>query len=400
MASLLSGKRVRLLFLISSLVLTFFVASFAINLYFYTSTFIVSKLVAPQIDIGVSVSAFTLGVIIFSAVGGVGFNKVSIKAIILSSLAIFTVGSVLTGYATNVPELLLFRFLVGMGTGMLQGTVMGLLGTAYPEKRGLLLSLTGIAFSLGLLFGPYSEALIAPRYLQSYIISGILGAVSIIMVASSLPNVYNGLADGQHVSRKSIFNRNTSMVFLGIFAYGIGYFGFIGYFSNFLIDYLHTAQYVSALTSSALGIGGLFFTLPIGYASDRVGRKTVLLILYGILAITSAIIFGIPITDILMIAVSFVFGAAYNGLIIVIAAAAQDYASKGSVGTASGLVFTFYYAGGIIGGVLFGSMLTFENYRITGIAAVTAFMIIGFITSALITRDRRDVIPTVAGESA
>lgn len=379
------GKRTYLSILIFSLVFTFFVASFDINLYFYTSTFIVQRLFAPPIYIGVSVSSFTLGVIIFATVGGIAFNRMSIKSIIIMALSAATVGSLLTGYSGNIGELLVFRFLVGMGTGMLQGTVMGLLGTAYPEKRGMLLSLTGIAFSAGLLAGPYSEAFIAPVYLQSYLISGVIGAISIVLVIILLPNIYNSSAREKNTRKRDLFNRNTTMIFSGIFAYGIGFFGFIGYFSHFLINYLHTPQFISALTSSALGIGGLFFTLPLGYASDRAGRKNLLLILYGLLAVTSFIIFGLSLSSILMIAVSFVFGAAYNGLIIIIAAAAQDFAPRGYIGTASGLVFTFYYAGGIIGGTFFGLLLTFENFRTTGILAVTTFMAIGFLTTSFIT---------------
>lgn len=389
-------KHLLYLLMIFALVFTFFVASFDINLYFYASTFIVDNLGASPLYIGVSVSAFTLGVIIFATVGGVAFNRASIKLLIVLSLVAATVGSVLTGYVNNIPELLVVRFLVGIGTGTLQGTVMGLLGTAYPEKRGFLLSLTGISFAIGLLLGPYLEGIIAPVYLQSFLVSGAIGIASILLVLALSPNVYSGKGKKAKLSRKGVFNRNTILIYTGIFFYGIGFFGFIGYFSHFLINFLHAGQHVSAITASMLGIGGIIFTLPFGYASDRLGRKNVLLLLYGMLAVTSFIIFGVQLSSSLLILISFVFGASYNGLIIVIAASAQDYAESGSVGAASGLVFTFYYAGGIIGGTFFGVMLTFLNFRVTGVLAVTTFMIIGFATSALLSskRGRDDITPS------
>ena len=395
-----SGKMLIYTLLVFSLVFTFFVASYDINLYFYASTFIVSYLKAPTLFIGISVSAFTLGVIIFATVGGIAFNRISIKLIILLSLIFATSGSVLTGFVENVPELFLLRFLVGMGTGMLQGTVMGFMGTAYPEKRGFLLSLTGIAFSIGLLFGPSSESFIAPLYLESFLIAGVIGVASILLVLAFMPNVYSGRGEKRRLSRKGLFNRNTTLVFTGIFFYGIGFFGFIGYFSHFLINYLHMSQFISAITASMLGIGGIIFTLPFGYASDRIGRKNVLLLLYGLLAVTSFIIFGVYMNSVALIVISFIFGASYNGLIIVIAASAQDYADKGSVGAASGLVFTFYYAGGIIGGTFFGVMLSFVNFRLTGVISVTTFMIIGFLTSAFLTRNEKIHGVTVSPEEA
>lgn len=396
----MGGRRVRLSILIFSLVFTFFVASFDINLYFYTSTFIVKDLGASPIFIGISVSSFTLGVIIFATVGGIAFNRISIRTILLVAIFTATVGSLLTGYSRNIGELLVFRFLVGMGTGMIQGTAMGVLGTAYPQKRGFLLSLTGIAFSAGLLAGPYSEAFISPLYLQSYLVSGLIGAISMVLILMILPNVYNNHVPERKIRRRELFNRNTAMVFSGIFAYGIGYFGFIGYFSHFLINYLNTPQYISALTSSALGIGGLIFTLPLGYGSDRTGRKNMLLILYAVLALASFIIFGVSLTWFLMIAVSFIFGAAYNGLIIVIAAAAQDFAPREYIGTASGLVFTFYYSGGIIGGTFFGLLLTVEPFRLTGILAVTTFMTVGFVTTLFVSHNMRAKETRAAHENA
>ncbi len=390
------GRNLFYSLMVFSLVFTFFVASFDINLYFYASTFIVKNLGATPLYIGISVSSFTLGVIIFATVGGVAFNRISIKLLIILSLTSATVGSLLTGFVWNMPELLIVRFVVGMGTGMLQGTVMGFMGTAYPEKRGFLLSLTGIAFSVGLLFGPYLEGIIAPAYLQSFLVAGAIGLASILLVVSFSPNVYSGRGQRRKVSRKGLFNRNTALIFSGIFFYGIGFFGFIGYFSHFLINFLHASQHIGALTASMLGIGGIIFTLPFGYASDRIGRKNVLLLLYGMLAVTSLIIFGVPVSTFTLIAVSFIFGASYNGLIIVIAASAQDYAEKGSVGAASGLVFTFYYAGGIIGGTFFGVMLTFLNFRLTGIIAVTTFMAIGFATSAFLSQNKgsSELIPS------
>ncbi len=388
MTGALARRPVYLWILIISLVYTFFVASFDINLYFYSSTFIISKLQVSQLYIGISVSSFTFGVIIFASVGGLLFNRISIKALVLIALTSATLGTALTGIVSNLPELFVLRFLVGMGTGMLQGTVMGFLGTAYPERRGFLLSLTGTAFSGGLLAGPYLEAFEAPGYLTSFIVASIAGVIAIALVLILMPNVYSGNTKRTAISAGGIFNRNLSLVLAGVFFFGLGFFGFIGYFSHYLVSFLHMSLYISGLTASMLGIGGLFFTLPLGYASDKVGRKNILILMYGLLALTSFLIFGPNITAFALIAVTFVFGAAYNVLIIVVAAGAQDYASSESVGTASGLVFSFYYAGGIIGGTFFGILLSVLPFRETGILAVVTCMLAGLVLTAFIKRTK------------
>ena len=74
--------RLRILYFItvlSVLIYAFFVSSFDVNLYFYASPFIISKLKISTIYIGLSVSTFALGVIVSALIGGYAFNRISIK---------------------------------------------------------------------------------------------------------------------------------------------------------------------------------------------------------------------------------------------------------------------------------------------------------------------------------
>ena len=386
---LIKSRATYLIVLLSVLIYSFFVSSFDINLYFYASPFIISHIAASTIYIGLSVSTFTFGVIVSALIGGYAFNRVSIKILFLASISTATAASIMTGFVSAPNDLLLFRFIVGMGTGMLQGTVVGFIGMVYLEKRGFLLSFTGIAFSFGLLIGPYSEAFIAPLYVPSFILSGILGTLSFILLYIMVPNVHRNHSFIGIPRKRKIFSRNLILIFLAIFSFGIGYFGFIGYFSHYLINYMKVGHYISALTVSMLGLGGIILTLPLGRLSDLAGRKLVLMLVYAMLAATSFVIFFLHIPIIILIVMSFFFGGAYDALIIVTAEAAQDYAGSGGEGSSSGLMYSFFYGGGIIGGSFFGLLLAQFGFRFTGVIAVSIFMVIGFIASSLITENTK-----------
>lgn len=77
------------------------------------------------------------------------------KRFFLSCLAIFTVSSLLCGFAPSLGILLLFRVLQGVGGGGLQPMAQAILADTFPpEKRGLAFALYGITAIMAPTIGP------------------------------------------------------------------------------------------------------------------------------------------------------------------------------------------------------------------------------------------------------
>lgn len=375
--------------LVLASVFTNFVVSFDLNLYFFSSPYIISTISVPEIYLGISASSFTLGVIIFATIGGYLFSKYSVKKLILLSIAVITVFSVLTGYVQNVAELIAARFLFGVGNGLIQGIITSLLGGLYPKKKGLLLSLKGITFSAGLLFGPYTEAFFAPAFRVPFLATGAVGIVCLALILLYLPDIYMPGKPGQGISMKRLFNRNTTMIFLSIFFFGIGLFGLLGYFSHYMLMELHYSNGSAAIISSMLGVGGLILTIPMGHLSDIWNRKLTMAIMFVILAVSSFAIFGIHPGYLAVAVFSTLFGGGYNSLINIVSAAAQEFGDSRDLGQLSGMAFSFYYGGGIIGGPLFGLLIPAIGYHSAGVITVSLFMVVGLACTLAISEGRR-----------
>ena len=365
--------------LILASIFTNFMVSFDVNLYFFSSPYIISAISAPIIYLGISASSFTLGVIIFATVGGYLFTNYSIRKLLLLSIAIITIFSVLTGYVQNVWELVSARFLFGLGNGLLQGLITSLLGGLHPQKKGFLLSLKGITFSAGLLFGPYAESFFAPSYEVPFIITGIVGIVCISLVVLYLPEIYMRKTHESRLDMRRLFNSNTTRVFLSIFFFGIGLFGMLGYFSRFMLSELNYSNGQAALVSSMLGLGGIIMSLPTGHISDVWSRKLSLAAMFVIMAFSSIAIFGFHLGYLAMILITLLFGGAYNSLINIVSAAAQELGDSRDIGQLSGSAFSFYYAGGILGGPMFCLILNSSGFQAAGLITVTVFMVIGLL---------------------
>lgn len=86
------------------------------------------------------------------------------------SIVIFTVASFLCGNATNIWELVAFRFIQGLGGGALLVTSQTIITESYPpEKRGMAQAIYGLGVIIGPTLGPTLGGYIVDNYSWPYI---------------------------------------------------------------------------------------------------------------------------------------------------------------------------------------------------------------------------------------
>jgi len=87
------------------------------------------------------------------------------KSFFLICLALFTVSSVLCGFAWNLQSLLLFRILQGLGGGGMVPVSQSILADAFPPaKRGQGFALFGVAVVVAPVVGPTLGGWLADNY--------------------------------------------------------------------------------------------------------------------------------------------------------------------------------------------------------------------------------------------
>ena len=111
------------------------------------------------------------------------------KRFFLICLALFTVSSVLCGFAPNLQSLLLFRILQGLGGGGMVPVSQSILaGTFPPEKRGQGFALFGIAVVVAPVVGPTLGGWIADNisWQWCFLINGPVGVIAIGLIGTLL----------------------------------------------------------------------------------------------------------------------------------------------------------------------------------------------------------------------
>jgi MFS transporter, DHA2 family, multidrug resistance protein len=111
------------------------------------------------------------------------------KPFFLICLALFTISSVLCGFAPNLQSLLLFRVLQGLGGGGMVPVSQSILANAFPpEKRGQGFALFGIAVVVAPVVGPTLGGWIADNFSWQwcFLINGPVGVAALGLIGTLL----------------------------------------------------------------------------------------------------------------------------------------------------------------------------------------------------------------------
>src|SRR5688572_16859978 len=122
-----------------------------------------------------------------------------------------------------------------------------------------------------------------------------------------------------------------------------------------LTDHGYTPLFAS-WTFGVLGGGSILFTLLLGPASDRFGRRPVLAAIYGGRALVFAGLFLIRDQPTLMLAIAFIGGLTLAGSMSMTSALTADIYGRFSVGTILGAIFLVHQTGAAIGSFAAGAL--------------------------------------------
>ena len=120
------------------------------------------------------------------------------KRFYISCVAIFTVSSVLCGFATSLGMLVFFRIIQGLGGGGLQPTEQAILVDTFPpEKRGMSMAVYGIAVVAAPVIGPTMGGWITDNYSWRWIffMNVPIGLLSMLLSSRLLSDPPNSRRD-------------------------------------------------------------------------------------------------------------------------------------------------------------------------------------------------------------
>jgi MFS transporter, DHA2 family, multidrug resistance protein len=129
------------------------------------------------------------------------------KAFYLTCVALFTLSSVLCGFAWDLQSLLLFRILQGLGGGGMVPISQAILADSFPpEKRGQAFAAFGIAIVVAPVVGPTLGGWLSDNYSWHwcFLINGPVGLISMALVSLILREPKTAVEAGRKLNQQGI----------------------------------------------------------------------------------------------------------------------------------------------------------------------------------------------------
>lgn len=231
------------------------------------------------------VTVFSLSRLCFAPVSGVLVQRLGERRIYIGGLLIVALATIACAYSQAYWQLLLFRAISGVGSTMFYVSALGLMiHISPPDARGRIAGLFTTSFMVGAVGGPAIGGLTAGWGLTApFIVYGV--AMVGVAVALFFGLRHSALAAPPPPTRSTVTmrlalrSRAYWAALLANFATGWAAFGLrVALVPLFLSDVMGESVGVIGVALAAFAAGNAVAVVPSGYLSDRMGRRTLLII--------------------------------------------------------------------------------------------------------------------------
>lgn len=313
---------------------------------------------------GLAISVYAISQMLLQTPFGVMSDRIGRKKTIAIGIVIFIIGSLISGFATDIYTLILGRVL--QGAGAIGAVVTAMISDIiHEEKRTKAMAIMGgsisLSFMFGMIFGPVIAGGSSTAYL--FFISAGLALASLVILFTMVPEVPKivyGYADDAVSLRSSFQNKDLRiMYFTGFFQKMLLTMAFviipiiaIKHFS-FQKDDLYIIYLPATLLGVlAMGVGAMF--------AEKKGKFKEILSAGIILLMLSFLSFISKGNEAIFLIGVFLFFAGFSMHEPIMQSLASKYPKASQRGAILGIFNSFSYFGTFTGGALGGLVLAFK----------------------------------------
>ncbi|MEA5103639.1 aromatic acid/H+ symport family MFS transporter [Pantoea sp. S18] len=303
-------------------------------------------------QLGLVISAALIGLALGAMVAGPLADRYGRRVMILISVLFFGLWTLATAMAQNIEQMMLFRFLTGLGLGAAMPNVGTLVAEYAPERRrSFIITVVFCGFTFGAATGGFAASWLLPRYdwHSVMLMGGVLPLLVLPFLVRGLPESVRFLISrrapaahihailermlpgtvqpGSHyqstelptarkgsvatvVSRRYLFG---SLMLWGGYFMGLFLVYLIGSWMPSLISTLGMSVTEAAIVTAMYQAGGTIGSLFAGWLMDRINANLALAVIYFCGGIAIVALGFSPAQVGLMSAIAFCSGFCFNG---------------------------------------------------------------------------------------
>lgn len=270
-------------------------------------TYAVAEAMTPILNIGFLISG------IFGPVFGFMADRKSVKTVLVLGTFLFTLGCLLTAFASNLTLYILTRGLIGVGYNIFYGLVAAYLAKLVHQDQLLRLSgFTKLAFALGVFAAPVlGNVLISMGGFKLFYLWMTVVSVVLTGLLLFIPEVRNVHPESMTLNDlKALIKEPYVKILLGTYVLFNYPPNVIFYYLGIYLSSIGFDRTTIALIYSLLGAGAILSGLIMIFLARRFSSRQ--LLKAGSLSVVLAMIPMAMLTPVLLIPAGFIFGIAVD----------------------------------------------------------------------------------------
>ena len=285
-----------------------------------------------------------------SAVAGRLSDRLGRKAVLVMGIGSLALGFALSGLAWNYAAMLLPLGLSGLGYGFTTPSLFALMSDLFPARRGLGAGLVSTFYGIGGLVGSLvaSFVLRSSGWRAAFFTVGLIGAGITMLEMMAIKNVSSESTSTGPSSYRQEVNRNLVLLALAEFFGGSVFWSTASWTATVLRTVKELSLAETGLVMGLWGVTPMIGAILLGWLSDRFGRRAVILWSAFPGALAAFIVYRMLFSPTSLALGLVLFGTLKASVPTLVIALAQDFASVGSVGTASGVVMSLHYVSAVV----------------------------------------------------
>ncbi|WP_079910981.1 MFS transporter [Paenibacillus sp. 32352] len=371
-----------------------------------------------EAQVGLILSSFFLSYAMIQPIGGWLSDKFGSRKVILASALLWSLFTIMTGWAWSFTALLVIRFLFGIGEGSYPSASTVAVAESFPYKqRARAKSVLTSATTIGGMLGSLVSAFLITKlgWENMFLVLGVVGLLTCVILFFFLkPPVQEKPLSASTAKVKVPFNKLLAkpliwQLMLMYFGSSIVTWGMNSWMPTYLVKVRNLSMVSMGALSSIPAIVAFVGVLLLGWLLDKkflAGREKYVIMLGAVIScLCIYLMFQAPSVAFVVFYQSL---AAFGTLCVITPTLTMPlkYLSKEIVGSATGIVYFGGQVAGIIAPSLMGYMIQVNHGSFTAafwvmIVAMVVPLIVGLTlkTSGLPTdsNDRKDAIAKEEG---
>lgn len=306
------------------------------------------------------------------------------KLLVLTGLGLIGLGTLCFIYANNFTELLMFRSMQGLGVALtIPASVSIITAVTKQESRGGSMGVFSTSRMVGFSIGPFIGGYLQVHYgfNTAFYTGAALIFLSMLMVYIWVDEVK---VDSNISGKKRFSVFDISLYNAGILTAALSTFTMACCFSmitsleNIFNARLEMTAIGFGIAFSMVMVGRLFFQIPLGHYSDKIGRKP--FIFWGLMLMAvSTILLGEVASISQLIILRLIQGIAAAGIAAPAFALAADLSKSGGEGRQMSVITMGFGLGIALGPLLAGLLVNYSfelPFLVIGLATLAAAVVV------------------------